>query len=388
MASKTPNPRAMIERLIGFDTTSVKSNLNLIDDVANYLSGLGIKVELIHNAERTKANLFATVGPDAPGGVALSGHTDVVPVEGQPWTSDPFAVVERDGKLFGRGTSDMKSFIAIALSLVPEMKAARLKRPIHLALSYDEEIGCLGAPVMIAEIGKRLPRPGMVVIGEPTEMKVANAHKGSFGYRTTVTGLEAHSSATHKGVSAVMYAAEIIHFIGEMAAELRARAKPGTEFDPPYTTLSVGVIEGGTAVNIIPRHCCFHWDIRLLPGGSLDEVEGRVRRFIDQSILPRMRAVSPEANVVTDAIFGVPGLRAEPGSPAEALCLRLTGANGTTVISFGTEGGQFQSAGIPTVICGPGRILEAHKPDEYIALDQVEAAIGFQRRLIQWACEG
>ncbi|MGE0093252.1 MAG: acetylornithine deacetylase [Alphaproteobacteria bacterium] len=381
-------PRAMIDRLVGFDTVSSKSNLALIEFAANYLDGLGIKASLVHDAGRTKANLFATIGPDAPGGACLSGHTDVVPVAGQPWDTDPFKVVEKGGNLYGRGSSDMKSFLAIALALVPEMKAAKMKRPIHLALSFDEEVGCLGAPLMIKELGKTLPKPALVVIGEPTSMKVVNAHKGSFAYCTTVTGLEAHSSATHKGVSAIQYAAEIIHFINAMADEFKARAKPGVEFEPPYTTLSVGIIEGGTAINIISRQCRFHWDVRLMPGGSLDEIEGRLREFIAKDILPKMRAVEPNASVSTEKLFGVPGLAPEPNSPAEQLCFRLTGANSTAVIAFGTEGGQFQEAGIPTVVCGPGSIHVAHKPNEYISLEQVEAGIGFQRRLIQWAAEG
>ena len=381
-------PREMIEKLISFDTTSSKSNLNLIDWAADYLSGLGVACELIHNAERTKANLFATIGPaDAPGGICLSGHTDVVPVDGQPWSTDPFKVDEREGKLFGRGTSDMKSFLAIALALVPEMQQAKLKRPIHLAMSFDEEVGCAGAPLMIAEIGKRLARPAMVVIGEPTEMKVVNAHKGSFGYRTTVTGLEAHSSATNKGINAVQQAAEIIHFINRLHDEQARHPKPGSDFDPPHSTLSVGVIEGGTAINILARHCCFHWDIRLHPGDSREAIEAKIEDFVKRNVLPRMHAVDPSTGVATESLFRVPALVPEPGSPAEELCRHLTGANRTSVVAFGTEGGQFQEAGIPTVICGPGRILEAHKPNEYIALDQVEQGVEFQRKLILWACE-
>ncbi len=380
-------PREMIDRLVSFDTTSSKSNLNLIDWVADYLDGLGVKSHQVHNPERTKANLFATIGPEAPGGICLSGHTDVVPVDGQPWTTDPFVVSERDGKLFGRGTADMKTFLAIALALVPEMQMAKLKRPIHLAMSFDEEVGCAGAPLMIDEIGKSLPRPAMVVIGEPTEMKVVNAHKGSFGYRTTVTGLEAHSSATNKGVSAVQNAAEIIHFINRLHDEQARNPKPGSEFNPPHSTLSVGVIEGGTAINIIARQCRFHWDIRLHPGDSREAIEARITQHIDSHVLPRMHAVDPATGVATESLFRVPALVPEPGSPAEELCRRLTGANSTTVVSFGTEGGQFQEAGIPTVLCGPGRILEAHKPDEFIALDQIASGIEFQRKLIAWACE-
>jgi len=392
MPGRNPTPVALLERLVAFDTTSAKSNLALIEFAAEYLAGHGIRARLIHNEDKTKANLFATVGPEADGGVVLSGHTDVVPVTGQAWDSDPFRVVEREGRLHGRGTADMKGFIATALALVPEMRRGRLARPIHFALSYDEEVGCLGAPAMIAEFGRSLPRPALAIVGEPTEMEVANAHKGAYGFESVVTGLEAHSSATHRGVSAIAYAADIIRHMGALAAEMRIRAEQAAEagdapllLDPPYATLSVGMIEGGTALNIIPRRCRFTWDCRLLPSQPAEQVPERVRAFVEADVLPRMRATFPEATVETRALYAVPALAPEPGSPAETLALRLAGRNRATAVAFGSEAGQFQAAGIPTVLCGPGSIREAHKPNEFVEAAQLESCARFLSRLIAWA---
>ncbi len=388
MPGHTMTAIQMTERLVGFDTTSANSNRELIDFVVDYLSGHGVGAHVIESEDGTKANLFASIGPEGPGGVALSGHTDVVPVAGQPWDTDPFEVAHADERLYGRGTCDMKGFLGICLALVPDMAAARLARPIHLALSYDEEIGCLGAPRMIAEIGEALPRPEMVIIGEPTEMVVANAHKGAFGFRSAVVGHEAHSSATQLGVNAIIHAARMIEFLNRLAGELRDRApEAGVGFNPPHTTISVGRIEGGTAVNIIPRDCQFHWDVRLLPGTDLDEITDRLAAFVEAELLPEMHQVDPASGVSTELLFAVPGLEPEPDSPAEALALRLAGSNRAGVVAFGTEGGQFQEAGIPTVICGPGSITQAHQPNEFIDLSQMEAGEAFVRGLIDWASE-
>ena len=389
MPGRTMTAIQMTEHLVGFDTTSANSNRALIDFVVDYLSGHGVAAHVIESEDGTKANLFASIGPEGPGGVALSGHTDVVPVLGQPWDTDPFTVAHAQDRIHGRGTCDMKGFLGICLALVPEMLAARLERPIHLALSYDEEVGCLGAPRMIAEIGETLPRPDMIIIGEPTEMVVANAHKGAFGFRSAVVGHEAHSSATHRGVNAIIHAARMIEFLNRLAGELRMRApEAGIGFDPPHTTISVGTIEGGTAVNIIPRDCRFSWDVRLLPGTDLDEITDRLAAFVEAELLPEMHRVDPKAGIATELLFAVPGLQPEPDSPAEALALRLAGSNRTGVVAFGTEGGQFQEAGIPTVICGPGSIAQAHQPNEFIALSQLEAGEAFVRGLIDWAREG
>jgi acetylornithine deacetylase len=383
----TPSPTEMLRRLVAFDTVSANSNLALIDWVVGYLDGHGIAARLTFDETRSKANLFATIGPqDAGGGVILSGHTDVVPVAGQAWDSDPFALVERDGRLYGRGTADMKSFIAIALALVPEFKARALKRPIHLALSFDEEVGCFGAPRLIEALPQGTGRPGLVIVGEPTNMEVANAHKGCHVFATSVTGLEAHSSAPQRGVNAIVAASEIIQFIAGLAGEARAASRPASGFEPPYTSFNIGTISGGTAMNIIARECEFTWEFRPLPGEDSAAIRARIDAFVASDLLPRLRQVHPGADVTTRALASVPGLAAEAGSPAEELARQLTGANQSTVVAYGTEAGLFQDAGIPAVICGPGSMEQGHKPNEFITLAQIEAGTEFQRRLADWAC--
>jgi acetylornithine deacetylase len=383
----TPSPTEMLRRLVAFDTVSANSNLALIDWVVGYLDGHGIAARLTFDETRSKANLFATIGPqDAGGGVILSGHTDVVPVAGQAWDSDPFALVERDGRLYGRGTADMKSFIAIALALVPEFKSRALKRPIHLALSFDEEVGCFGAPRLIEALPQGTGRPGLVIVGEPTNMEVANAHKGCHVFATSVTGLEAHSSAPQRGVNAIVAASEIIQFIAGLAGEARAASRPASGFEPPYTSFNIGTISGGTAMNIIARDCEFTWEFRPLPGEDSAAIRARIDAFVASDLLPRLRQVHPGADVTTRALASVPGLAAEAGSPAEELARQLTGANQSTVVAYGTEAGLFQDAGIPAVICGPGSMEQGHKPNEFITLAQIEAGTEFQRRLADWAC--
>jgi len=383
----TPSPTEMLRRLVAFDTVSANSNLALIDWVVGYLDGHGIAARLTFDETRSKANLFATIGPqDAGGGVILSGHTDVVPVAGQTWDSDPFALVERDGRLYGRGTADMKSFIAIALALVPEFKARALKRPIHLALSFDEEVGCFGAPRLIEALPQGTGRPGLVIVGEPTNMEVANAHKGCHVFATSVTGLEAHSSAPQRGVNAIVAASEIIQFIAGLAGEARAASRPASGFEPPYTSFNIGTISGGTAMNIIARDCEFTWEFRPLPGEDSAAIRARIDAFVASDLLPRLRQTHPGADVTTRALASVPGLAAETGSPAEELARQLTGANQSTVVAYGTEAGLFQGAGIPAVICGPGSMEQGHKPNEFITLAQIEAGTEFQRRLADWAC--
>jgi acetylornithine deacetylase len=383
----TPSPTEVLRRLVAFDTVSANSNLALIDWVVGYLDGHGIAARLTFDETRSKANLFATIGPqDAGGGVILSGHTDVVPVAGQAWDSDPFALVERDGRLYGRGTADMKSFIAIALALVPEFKARALKRPIHLALSFDEEVGCFGAPRLIEALPRGTGRPGLVIVGEPTNMEVANAHKGCHVFATSVTGLEAHSSAPQRGVNAIVAASEIIQFIAGLAGEARAASRPASGFEPPYTSFNIGTISGGTAMNIIARECEFTWEFRPLPGEDSAAIRARIDAFVASDLLPRLRQVHPGADVTTRALASVPGLAAEAGSPAEELARQLTGANQSTVVAYGTEAGLFQDAGIPAVICGPGSMEQGHKPNEFITLAQIEAGTEFQRRLADWAC--
>ncbi len=378
-------PLAMAKKLVSYDTTSRDSNLDLIGFAADYLKGLGIDATLIHNGEKTKANLYATIGPADVPGVVLSGHTDVVPVDGQDWSTNPFEPVESEGRLFGRGTSDMKSFIATALALAPDMVAADLKMPIHFAFSYDEEVGCLGVHGIISHLSGIAPLPRAVIVGEPTDMKVVNAHKGVFAYRTSVHGLEAHSSATHIGVNAVMYAAQLVSYLAELAKDQRENHGEHHRFDPPYTTVHVGTIRGGTALNIIPKECSFVWEYRLIPGQSEQAILDRFNAYANDVVLPQMKEVSAQADIVTEAKGRVAPLVPESDSPAETLAMMLAGTNQTDVVSYGTEGGIFQEAGVPTVVCGPGNILQAHKPDEYIEIAQIDACEQFLRKLIDVA---
>lgn len=375
----------MLSRLVSFDTTSRGSNLELISFVEDYARSFGLMPRRIPNPEGTKSNLLISIGPQEPGGIVLSGHTDVVPVDGQPWDTDPFNMIERDGKYFGRGTSDMKAFSAVILSLLPELTRHPLKTPVHIALSYDEEVGCLGVRPMIADIVKSVPMPRLAIIGEPTDMKVVNAHKGIRSFRTTVTGREAHSSQTDKGVNAVMVAAELIMHIAKLAEDMRRRGDPTGRFDPPYTTVQSSTIEGGTALNILARHCLFQWEFRYLPGTSQDEILDAFNAYANNEVLPRLKAIAPEADIVTKPRAHVPALVATDGCPAEALAKQLTGRNHAEAVAYGTEAGLFQEAGIPSVVCGPGNIQQAHKPNEFIEISQVAACEQFIRKLIDHA---
>ncbi len=375
------SPREMIDKLVSFDTVSRNSNMALIEFVQNYLANFRVDSHLVHNEDGSKANLYATIGPMETGGVVLSGHTDVVPVDDQPWDSDPFKVDERNGRLYGRGTADMKTFSAIGLSLVPHMLETGLKKPIHFALSYDEEIGCLGAPSMIREMAEVLPKPQAVIVGEPTSMEVVSAHKGICGYKTTVTGHEAHSSQVHRGVSAVMTAARLVALLEDMMEENRAGAESDCPFIPPYTTIHVGVIKGGTAMNIISRHCEFVWDVRTIPGDTPDQFSDRLRAHCEP-LIRRMKMISADCDIVTVRTAGAPTLHPEPNGAAEQLCKMLLGKSQTGVVSYVTEAGQFQEVDFSTVVCGPGSIDQAHQPNEYIEITQVEAAETFMRKLV------
>ncbi|MFN9543264.1 MAG: acetylornithine deacetylase, partial [Alphaproteobacteria bacterium] len=314
---QTFTPRDMLSRLVSFDTTSRDSNLGLVAFVEDYVGAWGLKSRRIPNPEGTKANLLITIGPDIPGGVILSGHTDVVPVDGQPWDTDPFDMVERDGRYYGRGTSDMKAFSAVILSLIPEFVAHPLRTPVHIALSYDEEVGCLGVRPMIADIVRSVPMPRLAIIGEPTNMKVVNAHKGIRSFRTTVTGREAHSSQVDKGVNAVMVAAELIMFLAKLANDMRAKGDPTGRFDPPFTSVQSSTIEGGTALNILARECTFQWEYRYLPGTSQDDIFEAFDHHARNVVLPRLKAIAPEADIVTTVRSHAPALVAREGCPAE-----------------------------------------------------------------------
>ncbi len=378
----TYTPLELISKLVAFATVSRDSNLELIEFVRAYLDEHGIESRLVPSDDGAKANLYATIGPMVEGGVVVSGHTDVVPVDGQPWDTDPFTLVQKDGRLYGRGTADMKSFHAVALALLPEMLGRKLQRPIHLALSYDEEIGCLGAPRMIERIASELPRSRAVLVGEPTSMCVVNAHKSLTGLETVVTGHEAHSSQTHRGVSAVMTAARLIAFLEDMARENAGGTPSGMPFEPPFSTIHVGTVKGGTATNIISRECRFTWDMRCIPEDEPQIFLDRFAEFCGDQILPDMRAIAPEADIVTHIWASAPALEPEPDGEAETLAKQLTGYNSTDVVAYLAEAGQFQQAGFSTVLCGPGSIDQAHQPNEYIETSQVDECVGFFHRLI------
>jgi len=377
----TMTPKEMLARLVSFNTESQRSNLELIHFCRDYLASLGVESTLAFNAEGDKANLYATIGPKVEGGVILSGHTDVVPVAGQDWSSDPWTLTERDGKLFGRGTCDMKGFDAIALALVPEMLAAPLKRPVHIALSYDEEVGCQGARVMIAAMAKEGLKPSAVVVGEPSMMQVVTGHKGGLRMKTTVRGHAVHSSRVDVGVPAVMIAGRLIDWHNQVMAENKARTAPGNGFEPPYTTLHVGVVNGGTAVNITAEHCMFTHEVRCIPGESFETYEQRYRAEV-VALEAQMQAIAPETGIDFVVTSDTPAMGPEENGAAEELCRRLTGDNGRHVVAYGTEGGLFQRAGWSTVVCGPGDIAQAHQPDEFITVAQLDAGTQFVRKLI------
>ncbi len=349
----------MLERLVAFDTESSKSNLALVGAVE--------KID---------------------GGVVLSGHTDVVPVEGQSWTSDPFRLRRESGRVFGRGACDMKGFDAICLAMIPEFQKARLSRPIHILLSYDEETTCRGPLDAIARFGVNLPRPGAVLVGEPTLMQVADAHKAIVTYRTVVHGHEAHSSKASLGASAIESACDLVTELYRFGDQLAAQGDPSGRFDPPASTIHVGVIRGGTARNILAKQCAFHWEFRSLPGAAQNLALAHLEDYIARVAGPKLTRYAKDAFIETFSEVEVPGLRPEPGSSAETLALKLAHSNRTISVPFATEAGQFQAADVPTIVCGPGSIDQAHQPDEFIEISQIEAGIAFMRRLAQELSNG
>jgi acetylornithine deacetylase len=375
-------PLQLLERLVAFDTESSKSNLALIDFVAGYLDDWGVPHVRVPNASGDKAALFATLGPMIDGGVVLSGHTDVVPVTGQAWTSDPFSLRVADGRAFGRGAVDMKGFDALALALVPAALEAGLTRPIHILLSYDEETTCLGVADTIARFGADLPRPGAVIVGEPTGMQVADAHKSVVTYNTSVHGHAAHSAKPMLGANAVMAAADLIAELNRIADAMVARGDASGRFDPPNTTVHVGVIEGGTARNILPKLCTFLWEFRGLPDLDMGEIPAQFEAACERVIRERLNRYGDYGRIETVEEVSVPGLAPDPGSEAERLALRLAGRNNTITVPYATEAGRFQRAGFPTVVCGPGSIDQAHQPDEFISLDELARGEAFMRRLV------
>ncbi len=372
----------MIQRLIAFDTTSRNSNLDLIHDVRDYLAGLGIEAELIHDEAGGKANLYATLGPKDRGGIALSGHTDVVPVDGQDWDSDPWHSVEKDGRVYGRGSCDMKSFIAIALAQLPRFAERSLTTPIHLCLSYDEEVGCIGVRRLLDQLAPLPVKPRLCIIGEPTSMKVINAHKGKFSVRCKLRGFECHSSLAPSGVNAINYAARLIVRLEEMA---RRKAEEGP-FDPQYdvahTTVHSGVIQGGTALNIVPKDCFFDFEFRNLPADDPEALFEELRAYAKDELEPEMQATRAGTGISFEGLSSFPGLDTPEDHEVVQLAKALTGANTTSKVAFGTEAGLFAEQGIPAVVCGPGSIEQAHKPNEFVSLQQIELCEAFFERLL------
>jgi acetylornithine deacetylase len=381
----------LIRTLVAFDTTSRDSNLALIDWVVAYLKSHGIESRLTFNDDKRKANLFATLpardGNAAKGGVVLSGHTDVVPVDGQPWDTDPFVATRIGDRIYGRGVTDMKSFSATGLALVPEFLRRGLERPLHFALSYDEEVGCVGVRRLIADVGQRGVTPQGCIVGEPTGMELVVAHKGKKSWRCRVRGHEAHSSLTPNGVNAVQIACEIVTYLTNMARSFRDDGEFDHAYDVPFTTVHTGVIHGGTAVNIVPRDCWFDFEVRHLPFDDPDELFAEVKAYAER-FLPEMRKIAPDTHVEFDALSTMPGFDTDGDTGIAALGRECNAADGHGKVSFGSEASLFHAAAIPTIICGPGHIAQAHQPNEWVSVDQLARCEAFMRRLADRICAG
>jgi acetylornithine deacetylase len=367
--------RDILGDLIAFPTVSSDGNLEMIAYAADLLSAAGASISISRDASGAKANLFATLGPAGDGGIVLSGHTDVVPVDGQDWTGDPFRMAERDGRLYGRGACDMKGFIAACLAMAPAFAASELRRPLHFALTYDEEVGCFGARALVEELARAGVRPSVAIIGEPTGMRVIEGHKGCYEYTTEFVGLEGHGSQPDHGVNAVEYAVRYVSRLLELGERLKTRAPAASRFDPPWTTLQVGRFNGGAARNVIAGACTVEWEMRPVQKSDADFVKADIGAYVETVLKPAMQAVAPQAAIVTHTIGEVEGLAVASESEARDIVFELTGCDHADVVAFGTEAGLFQEAGMSAVICGPGSIEQAHKPDEFIAIDQLAACL-------------
>jgi len=372
---------ALLRELVAFPTISEVSNLDMIAYLGHRLESCGARVDIFHDEIGHKANLFATLGPETDGGIVLSGHSDVVPVAEQDWASDPFDLIEHDGRLYGRGTCDMKGFIATAVSMAPLLAERARARPVHFAFTYDEEVGCLGGQALIESLRARDIRPGVAIIGEPTSMRVIEGHKGCYEYTTRFHGQAGHGSSPERGVNAVEYAVRYVNRLLELAEALRARAPAGSRFDPPWSTINTGSIKGGVAHNVIASNAAVEWEMRPVQRSDADFVKDDLRRYCDEMLLPRMRAVFPDASITTEVIGEVDGLEPATLNEARDIVMDLTGAETPELVPFGTEAGLFQNYGTSAVVCGPGSIEQAHKPDEFISLDQLQHCIDMLWRL-------
>lgn len=387
MSEQNPASLDWIKELISFDTTSRDSNLDLIHRIQSYLEGLGVSSTLTYDDAKQKANLYATLGPQDQPGILLSGHTDVVPVDGQDWHTDPFHIVEKDNRLYGRGTCDMKSFVAVCLAYAPKFLEKGLKTPIHFAFSYDEEVGCIGVRRLIDMLSDMPVTPTMCIVGEPTDMQVMISHKGKYSYRAHVRGLEAHSSLAPHGVNAVEYAAETITFLKNMARRIAVEGPFDEEFDVPHTTVHTGTIHGGTALNIVPKDCTFDFEFRHLPSHDAAALFAEVETYIRETLEPEMQAIDPSTGFSIEELSSIPGLDMDPGAEVVTFAKTLAERNDHGKVAFGTEAGLFQQrAGIPTVVCGPGSIDQAHKPNEFVTIDQVRKCETFMDRLLAHVC--
>ena len=377
------NSIEILKKLVSFDTTSFKSNLDLIKFIENYLNDLNIKSELIYDETKNKANLFTTIGPNLQGGIVLSGHTDVVPITKQNWTSDPFILTERDDKLFGRGSSDMKGFIAIVLSRVSAMVEKKLKKPIHLAFSYDEEIGCVGVHSLLDLIKKKSINPEFCIVGEPTSMEMVIGHKGKHAYDVKVDGLSCHSGQAPYGVNAINYASKLINYIEEINKEKSIKGPFDNDYEIPYSTLHTGLIKGGTILNIVPKLCQFEFEIRHLAEDDPLEIIQRIKQYTEELLIKEMHNISSTTNIEINEKINYPGLNiSESISPVKQV-KELLGKSSHKKVVFGTEGGLFKrELNLPTIICGPGSIDQAHKPDEFISIQQIEKGGTFIDKLI------
>ena len=379
---KEINSKKILEKLVNFDSTSSKSNIDLILYIKNYLEKYNLKSDVIFNENKTKANLHSIIGPSQKQGIVLSGHTDVVPVEGQIWDTNPFELTSNSERLYGRGTADMKSFIAVTLAMVPLMIKKNLKKPIHLAFSYDEEVGCLGAPSLVNHINKSFIKPFLVIVGEPTNMEIVNSHKGVLAFKTSLNGLEGHSSAPEKGLNTIIFASELINFLNLLYE--KERLIQNKIFNPPYTTIHIGLIKGGSALNIIPKECSFIWEYRYLPEHDSNKIINEFNNFANKTVLPKMKAIYDKSKITTNQIAHVPPLKSSNNLEIENVIMKLAKSNTIKTVSYGTEGGIFQQTGIPTIICGPGSIEQAHKANEFIDLNEIEKCEKFLINLIEF----
>lgn len=381
MTDTLPKAIEILEHLVSFDSVSAKPTHEIIAYIENYLTSLGVESTLSYDPAGERANLFATIGPNIDGGVVLNGHTDVVPVTGQRWSTDPFTLTRKGDRLYGRGSVDMKGFLACVLASVPRFKAAELLEPIHIAFSYDEEIGGLGMPVLLESMAQHAVKPDIVIVGEPTDMRLITGHKGGYEMRTEITGHEVHSCDPTQGVSAISVAVKLITKIEEIGARLAANPYLDSEFTPPFSTFNIGTITGGMARNATARECLFNWEFRPMPGEDGAKIIEEIRHYAEQELLPAMRAIHADSDIRVIIEAPVPALDDTHAAKAADFVSQITGQNSREVVSFGTDGGYFSDAGISTVIFGPGSISRAHKADEYIEVEELAQGLKFLEKV-------